>query len=118
MTIDNDLGFYAPLCPGTVDIPNPRPYQRSKNPTVKCHSLLRCTSESCKRAMAQYRQAYSSRLLNRDLAAVLNFRLIFQSLCDSSSIPERLCRSTAIAADASGTTPATKRPRKRRAAAD
>ncbi|KAI9260413.1 hypothetical protein EDC94DRAFT_649047 [Helicostylum pulchrum] len=59
------------------DCINLRPYQRSKNPTVKCHGLLRCKNQQC---LVDYKalteEDTKCRLWNRDLAA--------ESLCDDS----------------------------------
>lgn len=68
------------------EVQNPRPYQREKHPLVKCHGLLRCKSESC---LAIGKR----RIMNRDTAAVLNFRLILNSLREEGSRPPRFCRS-------------------------
>ncbi|KAI9259794.1 hypothetical protein EDC94DRAFT_674853, partial [Helicostylum pulchrum] len=70
-----------------------RPYQRSKNPTVKCHGLLRCKNQHClvdSKALTEEDTKF--RLWNRDLAAVLNFRNILISLRESSQRPEVFSR--------------------------
>ncbi|KAI7899206.1 uncharacterized protein BX663DRAFT_532908 [Cokeromyces recurvatus] len=51
-------------------VKNLRPYIRGKHPVVECHGLLRCTNQKC---------LVPSRLWNRDLATVLNFRDIVLS---------------------------------------
>ncbi|KAJ1663317.1 hypothetical protein IW140_005101 [Coemansia sp. RSA 1813] len=79
---------------------NPRPYQREKMKEVLCHGLLKCTNELCM-GPVEVDDALTprSRMYNRDLAAVLNFRHIFHGLRDHSKTPERFCRSqpTAVA---------------------
>jgi hypothetical protein len=51
---------------------SPRPWRRHLGRQM-VHGLLRCTSDAC-RLQGQYK------LWNRDLAAVLNFRIIYNSL--------------------------------------
>ncbi|ORE08235.1 hypothetical protein BCV72DRAFT_303884 [Rhizopus microsporus var. microsporus] len=57
-------------------------------PTVKRHGLLRCKNQNCLKIQQ------TSRLWNRDLAAVLNFRSILQSLRETGARPERFTRYT------------------------
>ncbi|KAJ1977929.1 hypothetical protein H4R35_002101 [Dimargaris xerosporica] len=63
-------------------IPNPRPFKRAAMPPVRCHGLLKCTNETClaARATDTVNASPRSRLWNRDLAAVLNFRHILVGL--------------------------------------
>ncbi|KAI8090843.1 hypothetical protein BDF21DRAFT_333280 [Thamnidium elegans] len=46
---------------------NPRPYRRSKNPTVKCHGLLRCKNRKCLDSKVLTEEDTKFRLWNRDL---------------------------------------------------
>ncbi|KAH8552694.1 hypothetical protein BGW37DRAFT_512844 [Umbelopsis sp. PMI_123] len=61
-------------CPHCFQLPNPRPWRREEQPTVVCNGLLRCNNQNC----MQPRQ--TTRLWNRDMAAVRNFRHILQGL--------------------------------------
>ncbi|KAJ2125644.1 hypothetical protein IW147_000704 [Coemansia sp. RSA 720] len=90
---------FCPICEERIstflDVPNPRPWMRTKRPEVKCHGLLGCTSQTCVEFFDTYEGGYlgkkkdesegekksdvKRRLWNRDLAAVLNFRSILQS---------------------------------------
>ncbi|KAJ2566465.1 hypothetical protein IW140_004934 [Coemansia sp. RSA 1813] len=77
-----------------LKVPNPRPYQRKKMEEVLCHGLLKCTNELCMGPVeVDGVLTPRSRMYNRDLAAVLNFRHIFHDLRDHSETPERFCRS-------------------------
>ncbi|KAJ2093256.1 hypothetical protein IW138_000549 [Coemansia sp. RSA 986] len=95
------------ICPncliGTLEkflkVPNPRPYQRKKMKEVLCHGLLKCTNELCMGPVeVDGVLTPRSRMYNRDLAAVLNFRHIFHGLRDHGETPERFCRSQPAAA--------------------
>ncbi|CEP17562.1 hypothetical protein [Parasitella parasitica] len=82
---------YCPTCKDGAletfkEVRNPRVFRRAKNPKVKCHGLLRCTNQNCLKP--------SSRLWNRDLAAVLNFRDIVFSHRQALGRPERFKRPT------------------------
>ncbi|KAJ2089651.1 hypothetical protein IW138_003249 [Coemansia sp. RSA 986] len=82
-----------------LKVPNPRPYQRKKMKEVLCHGLLKCTNEICMGPMEMDGVLTPrSRIYNRDLAAVLNFRHIFHGLRDHGETPERFCRSQPTAA--------------------
>ncbi|KAJ1666908.1 hypothetical protein EV178_001822 [Coemansia sp. RSA 1646] len=73
---------------------NPRPYQRKKMEEVLCHGLLKCTNELCMGPVeVDGVLTPRSRMYNRDLAAVLNFRHIFHGLRDHGETPERFRRS-------------------------
>ncbi|KAJ2478632.1 ER membrane glycoprotein subunit of the GPI transamidase complex-like protein [Coemansia sp. RSA 2131] len=37
-----------------LDVPNPRPWMRTKRPEVKCHGLLGCTSQTCVELKGNY----------------------------------------------------------------
>ncbi|KAJ1770076.1 hypothetical protein IW140_004961 [Coemansia sp. RSA 1813] len=77
-----------------LKVPNPRPYQREKMKEVLCHGLLKCTNELCMGPVeVDGVLTPRSRMYNRDLAAVLNFRHIFHDLRDHDETPERFCRS-------------------------
>ncbi|KAJ2215186.1 hypothetical protein IW140_001035 [Coemansia sp. RSA 1813] len=77
-----------------LKVPNPRPYQRKKMKEVLCHGLLKCTNELCMGPVeVDGVLTPRSRMYNRDLAAVLNFRHIFHDLRDHGKAPERFCRS-------------------------
>jgi hypothetical protein len=67
-------------------VPNPRPWRREEQPTVVCNGLLRCNNQNC----MQPRQ--TTRLWNRDMAAVCNFRHILQGLRLDGSRPLRFRR--------------------------
>ncbi|KAJ2569518.1 hypothetical protein IW140_003072 [Coemansia sp. RSA 1813] len=76
-----------------LKVPNPRPYQRKKMKEVLCHGLLKCTNELCMGPVeVDGVLAPRSRMYNRDLAAILNFRHIFHGLHDHGETPERFCR--------------------------
>ncbi|KAJ1769179.1 hypothetical protein LPJ74_004240 [Coemansia sp. RSA 1843] len=77
-----------------LKVPNPRPYQHKKMKEVLCHGLLKCINELCMGPVeVDGVLTPRSRMYNRDLAAVLNFRHIFHSLRDYDETPERFCRS-------------------------
>ncbi|KAJ2567676.1 hypothetical protein IW140_004379 [Coemansia sp. RSA 1813] len=77
-----------------LKVPNPRPYQRKKTKEVLCHGLLKCTNELCMGPVeVDSVLTPRSRMYNRDLAAVLNFRHIFHGLRDHGKTPERFCCS-------------------------
>ncbi|KAJ2478472.1 hypothetical protein IWW56_003693 [Coemansia sp. RSA 2131] len=95
-----------------LDVPNPRPWMRTKRPEVKCHGLLGCTSQTCVEFKGNYlgqkkdesedesegekKGDVKRRLWNRDLAAVLNFRSILFSLRETGTVPLRFqCKTTA-----------------------
>ncbi|KAJ2064891.1 hypothetical protein GGI17_000698 [Coemansia sp. S146] len=73
---------------------NPRPFRRKSNPTVTCNGLLRCTNQECLWTVDKYNGSSEQRLFNRNEAAVMNFRRIVNSLCETGDIPEALKRST------------------------
>ncbi|KAI9248328.1 hypothetical protein EDC94DRAFT_684659, partial [Helicostylum pulchrum] len=64
----------------------------TKNPTVICHGLLRCTNENCLKDSKE--SLVRRRFYNRDMAATLNFRHILFSLQENGIRPERLVRKT------------------------
>ncbi|KAI9328982.1 hypothetical protein BD770DRAFT_423065 [Pilaira anomala] len=66
---------------------NPRPYQRSKNPIVNCHGLLRCTNQKCLESVSN-NNGNNFRVWNRDLAAVLNFATIVKQLRKTMTRPD------------------------------
>ncbi|KAJ1768668.1 hypothetical protein IW140_000799 [Coemansia sp. RSA 1813] len=75
-----------------LKVPNPRPYQRKKMKEVLCHGLLKCTNELCMGPVeVDGILTPRSRMYNRDLAAVLNFRHIFHGFRDHGETPERFC---------------------------
>ncbi|KAJ2666734.1 hypothetical protein IW148_000724 [Coemansia sp. RSA 1199] len=94
----------------THDVPNPRPWMRTKHPMVKCHGLLSCTSEACLKFFDTYdhkrgylgkkkgekegkkKDEVIQRLWNRDLVGVLNFRHILFSLREKGTVPTRFQR--------------------------
>jgi hypothetical protein len=65
---------------------NPRPWRREENPTVLCHGLLRCNNQNC------MQPSQTTRLWNRDVAAVCNFRHILQALRSDGHRPLRFLR--------------------------
>lgn len=67
-------------------VPNPRPWRRQEQPTVLCNGLLRCTNQNCMQPVQ------STRLYNRDVAAVCNFRHILQGLRVDGTRPLRFRR--------------------------
>ncbi|KAJ1665958.1 hypothetical protein EV178_002804 [Coemansia sp. RSA 1646] len=80
-----------------LKVPNPRLYQRGKMKEVLCHGLLKCTNELCIGPVeVDGALTPRSRMYNRDLAAVLNFRHIFHGLRDHGKTPERFCRSQPV----------------------
>ncbi|KAJ2646060.1 hypothetical protein IW137_001628 [Coemansia sp. RSA 1287] len=86
----------CPNCYGrlsnTHDVLNPRPWMRRKRLMVKCHGLLSCQSEECLKFKGKYLGDVKRKLWNRDLAAVLNFRHILQSLRETGTVPIRFQR--------------------------
>ncbi|KAL4209166.1 hypothetical protein AB4K20DRAFT_1868819 [Rhizopus microsporus] len=70
-------------------VPNPRPYQRERYPTVICHGLLRCINPYCRPAMAAPDRY---RLWNRDVAACLNYMHILRGLRRNGMVPDRFRR--------------------------
>ncbi|KAJ2714107.1 hypothetical protein H4R19_001903 [Coemansia spiralis] len=89
--------FTSTWCPRCEDgrlekwkwVPNPRPWMREKYPMVLCHGLLRCPNPTC--LDEDDEKTGRRRLFDRDLAAVLNYRLIAESLAGGKGIPERFC---------------------------
>ncbi|KAJ2503561.1 hypothetical protein GGH96_000121 [Coemansia sp. RSA 1972] len=105
----------CPICEERIStfhkVRNPRPFQRSKRPMVKCHGLLGCQSQTCMEFFDTYQRGYLGkkedekkdekegekedekkggvkwRLWNRDLAAVLNFKKILFSLRETGTVP-------------------------------
>ncbi|KAL4208088.1 hypothetical protein AB4K20DRAFT_1914567 [Rhizopus microsporus] len=63
---------------------NPRVFRRATMPMVKCHGLLRCQNNQC---------SNDSKLWNRDLTAVLNFKHILTSLRGTGPCPARFKRT-------------------------
>ncbi|KAJ2655688.1 hypothetical protein IW148_005955 [Coemansia sp. RSA 1199] len=109
--IDEHLtSSFCPTCEERIltflDIPNPRPWMRTKRPEVKCHGLLGCTSQTCVEFEGNYlgqkkdesegekKGSVKRRLWNRDLSAVLNFRKILFSLRETGTVPLRFQRKT------------------------
>ncbi|KAJ2479960.1 hypothetical protein IWW56_002766 [Coemansia sp. RSA 2131] len=93
----------CPNCNGrlsnTHNVPNPRPWMRTKLPIVKCHGLLSCQSEKCLESIGESEgekegesKGDVKRWWNRDLAAVLNFRHILFSLRETGIAPARFQR--------------------------
>ncbi|KAJ2476201.1 hypothetical protein IWW56_005051 [Coemansia sp. RSA 2131] len=41
-----------------LNVPNPRPWMRTKRPEVKCHGLLGCTSQTCVEFFDMYEGGY------------------------------------------------------------
>ncbi|KAJ2526854.1 hypothetical protein EV175_007610, partial [Coemansia sp. RSA 1933] len=76
-------------------IKNPWPYQRNTRPQVICHGLLSCKNKKCMEPMANGSAAlpHCTCLWNRDLAAVLNFSHILNSLCKNGARPAWFMRS-------------------------
>jgi hypothetical protein len=67
-------------------VPNPRPWRREEHPTVVCNGLLRCKNQNCMQPVQR------TRLYNRDVAAVCNFRHILQGLRVDGTRPPRFRR--------------------------
>ncbi|KAJ2499478.1 hypothetical protein GGH96_003469, partial [Coemansia sp. RSA 1972] len=109
----------CPICEKRIStfhiVRNPRPFQRSKRPMVKCHGLLGCQSQTCMEFFDTYddergylgkqednkegekegeKKGVNWRLWNRDLAAVLNFRKILFSLRETGTVPSCFQRKT------------------------
>ncbi|KAJ2145479.1 hypothetical protein IW136_000978, partial [Coemansia sp. RSA 678] len=97
----------CPNCNGELSntryVPNPRPFQRTKRPKVKCHGLLSCQSKKCLESIGKIeddkegekegeKKEKVQRWWNRDLAAVLNFRHILFSLRETGIAPTRFQR--------------------------
>ncbi|KAJ2131428.1 hypothetical protein IW136_005303, partial [Coemansia sp. RSA 678] len=96
----------CPNCNGELSnthyVQNPRPFQCTKRPMVKCHGLLSCQSEEClesidksegeKECEKEGEKDKVKRWWNRDLAAVLNFRHILFSLRETGIAPARFQR--------------------------
>ncbi|GAA5800581.1 hypothetical protein HPULCUR_006017 [Helicostylum pulchrum] len=74
------------------EVKTPRPFRRTKNPTVICYGLLRCTNEDCLQDSKE--SLVHRRFYNRDMAATLNFRHILFSLRENGIRPERFLRKT------------------------
>ncbi|KAJ2664440.1 hypothetical protein IW148_002020 [Coemansia sp. RSA 1199] len=101
---------FCPICEEHIstflDVPNSRPFRRTSRLMVKCHGLLGCTSQTCVEFEGNYldekkdesegekKGGVKRRLWNRDLAAVLNFRSILQSLRETGMVPLRFQRKT------------------------
>ncbi|KAI7900926.1 uncharacterized protein BX663DRAFT_537301 [Cokeromyces recurvatus] len=83
-------------------VKNPRLHMRGKYPVVEYHGLLRCTNQKC---------LVPSRLWNRDLATVLNFRDIVLSHRQALGRSSRFKRETSKRASTSTTTSTSKKVR-------
>ncbi|KAI8098342.1 uncharacterized protein B0P05DRAFT_7729 [Gilbertella persicaria] len=83
---------YCPTCESELEtfktVVNPRPYKKADAPTVECHGLLRCQNLKCLDNGEKQRR----KLWNRDLAAVLNFKKIVESLRETGRRPAIFCR--------------------------
>ncbi|KAJ1858201.1 hypothetical protein LPJ76_001162 [Coemansia sp. RSA 638] len=97
----------CPICKERIstflNVPNPRPFRRTKRPMVKCHGLLSCQSQTCVEFFNTYQRGclgkkesesegekkdnVKRQLWNCDLAAVLNFRKILFSLRETGTVP-------------------------------
>ncbi|CEG65203.1 hypothetical protein RMATCC62417_02034 [Rhizopus microsporus] len=64
------------------NVPNPRPYQRERYPTVICHGLLRPAMAASDRY----------RLWNRDVTVCLNYMHILRGLRRNGMVPHRFSR--------------------------
>ncbi|KAJ2833342.1 hypothetical protein FBU31_001923 [Coemansia sp. 'formosensis'] len=88
----------CPSCDSDLEkfknIDNPRRYKAKKRSKVLCHGLLRCTNQECLRAVEKYKDTSKSRLYNRNVAAVVNFKRIITSLLKTGDIPVQFKRST------------------------
>ncbi|KAJ2777290.1 hypothetical protein GGI18_004221, partial [Coemansia linderi] len=87
----------CPVCDKRLEnflpVPNPRVCRRKRKPTVLCHGLLKCSNQDCLQSVEKYSGSDKWRLFNRNLAAVLNFRRIVDSLRKTNKIPEVFKRS-------------------------
>ncbi|KAJ2807082.1 hypothetical protein H4R20_001424 [Coemansia guatemalensis] len=72
---------------------NPRPHRRAETPLIKSHAILRCNNVTCEgRPVNSTTGDTVHRIINRDLAACMNFRHIVKGLRDHGSVPERFTR--------------------------
>ncbi|KAJ2654856.1 hypothetical protein IWW48_005860 [Coemansia sp. RSA 1200] len=137
--------FTSTWCPHCEDgrlerykwVSNPRPWMYKRHPTVMCHGLLRCPAPT--RLDENGKETGRRRHYNRDLAAVLNFRLIAESLAEGKGSPSAFAtaptptaapdptasqptdnssRVPQPAPDDSGSTSGTSTPHKRRPASE
>ncbi|PIA16307.1 hypothetical protein COEREDRAFT_42824, partial [Coemansia reversa NRRL 1564] len=75
------------------DVDNPRPHRRDKTPVIKSHAVLRCNKIKCEGRVVNSTTGQSCpRIINRDLAACLNFRHIVDGLREHGSVPECFMR--------------------------
>ncbi|KAJ2823835.1 hypothetical protein GGI24_003573 [Coemansia furcata] len=88
----------CPSCDADLEkfkrVKNPRPYMAKKYPTVLCNGLLRCTNQKCLQMDEKYKDTSERWLYNRNVAAVVNFQRIINSLKDTGDIPKQFKRST------------------------
>ncbi|KAJ2244274.1 hypothetical protein GGI13_006289, partial [Coemansia sp. RSA 455] len=69
-------------------IRNLHPFQCKNHPTVTCNGLLRCTNQECLWTVDKYKGLSEWWLFNRNEAAVMNFRRIVDSLCETGDITQ------------------------------
>ncbi|KAJ2795480.1 hypothetical protein H4R20_005864 [Coemansia guatemalensis] len=89
---------WCPYCgEGTLekflDVENPRPHRRAKMPVITSHAVLCCNNDNCVGRPVDTMTGNSvKRIINRDLAACMNFKNIVDGLRNNGSVPERFVR--------------------------
>ncbi|KAI8058110.1 hypothetical protein BDF22DRAFT_616097 [Syncephalis plumigaleata] len=86
-------------------VANPRSKQHEDSHKIICHGLLRCTHQTCNKAMKDIKAKKERegkleyRLWNRDMAACLNFIQIIRSVRKDNLIPTQFQRSAVSPSD-------------------
>ncbi|KAJ2828827.1 hypothetical protein IWW50_001185 [Coemansia erecta] len=77
-----------------LPVDNPREHQRPSRPIIKSIAVLRCSNANCLEQDTNIGTGdQQRRILNRDLAAVLNFQHIVEGLRTDGTVPDQFCRS-------------------------
>ncbi|KAI8061265.1 hypothetical protein BDF21DRAFT_348230, partial [Thamnidium elegans] len=80
---------FCPRCKHALEtfktVPNPRPFERAKMPTVTCHGLLGCKNIVCI-------DEGKRKLWDRDQTATLNFKRILLNLREVRKCPQLFSR--------------------------
>ncbi|KAJ2078524.1 hypothetical protein H4R24_004410 [Coemansia sp. RSA 988] len=88
-----------------LDVDNPRPHRRTETPVIQSHAVLRCNNGKCKGRVANPAgDGTVPRILNRDLAACMNFKHTVDGLREHGIVLRRF-RRTRRAGDVSAAAP-------------
>ncbi|PIA12796.1 hypothetical protein COEREDRAFT_12171 [Coemansia reversa NRRL 1564] len=71
-----------------LDVDNPRPHKQDKKPVIKSHAVLRFNNGKCEERVVNSMTGWlCPRIIDRKLAAYLNFSNIVDELREHSSVP-------------------------------